>query len=190
VAFDPTTGEYTVIQNEPIAHLPGDNENNQAFTLTYRVTDSNGDFVDGTLNINVDDDTPTVTQNATAVVDDDNLAGGNAGGVNDDQPSNVSGTLGHSFGADGGSIAFLTTGAPTGFTYEPSGSSLLVKQAGTLVLTISLNTATGAYTITQNNPIDHAAGDNENNQAFTFSYRVTDGDGDTVDGTLNVSVGR
>ena len=94
----------------------------------------------------------------------------------------------HSFGADGGSIAFLTTGAPDGFTYELSGSSLLVKQGATLVLTVTLNTATGAYTMTQNAPIEHLAGDNENNQAFTIGYRVTDGDGDIIDGTLNISV--
>jgi T1SS-143 domain-containing protein len=81
-----------------------------------------------------------------------------------------------------------TTGAPSGFTYELSGSSLLIKQAGTLVLSVTLNTTTGAYTITQNNPIDHATGDNENNQGFTIGYRVTDGDGDTVDGSLNISV--
>ena len=188
VTLDPATGAYTVIQNAPIDHSTGDNENNQNFTLTYRVSDSDGDFIDGTLNISVDDDTPTVTTNATAVVDDDNLAGGNPGGSGDDDPANVSGTLGHSFGADGGSIVFLTTGAPAGFTYELSGSTLLIKQGATLVLTVTLNTATGAYTITQNAPIDHSAGDNENNQAFTIGYRVTDGDGDTVDGALSLSV--
>src|SRR6185295_10053634 len=123
--------------------------------------------------VNVDDDTPTVSSNAGAVVDDDNLAGGNTGGTGDDDPANVTGTLAHSYGADGGSIAFLTTGAPNGFTYELSGSSLLIKQAGTLVITITLNTSTGAYSITQNNPIDHAAGDSENNQAFAITYRVT-----------------
>ena len=103
--------------------------------------------------------------------------------------ANTSGTLGHSFGADGaGSIAFLTTGAPTGFTYELSGSNLLIKQGTTTVVTVTLDTATGAYTVTQNAPILHAAGLDENNQAFTLNYRVTDGDGDTADGTLAINV--
>ncbi len=188
VSLNPATGAYTVVQNNPVDHAAGGNENNQDFTLTYRVTAANGNFVDGALNISVDDDTPTVTDNASALVDDDNLAGGNPGGVGDDAPVGVSGTLAHNFGADGGSIAFLTTGAPSGFTYETSGSSLLIKQGATLVLTVTLNTATGAYTVVQNAPIDHAAGDNENNQAFTIGYRVTDGDGDTVDGSLSLSV--
>ena len=51
-------------------------------------------------------------------------------------------------------------------------------------MTVTLDTATGAYTVTQNAPIVHAAGLDENNQDFTLNYRVTDGDGDTADGTL------
>ena len=43
---------------------------------------------------------------------------------------------------------------------------------------MTLNPATGAYTVIQNAPIDHPGG-NENNQAFTLTYRVTDGDGDS-----------
>jgi T1SS-143 domain-containing protein len=140
----------------------------------------------------VHDDGPTVSANATALLDDDALTGGNAGGTGDDVDSaNTSGTLGHSFGTDGGSIAFLTTGAPTGFTYVLSGSNLLIKQGdstGPTVVTVTLNTATGDYTVMQNAPIMHAAGLDENNQAFTLNYRVTDGDTDTADGTLAINV--
>ncbi len=189
VTLNTATGAYTVTQNNPISHASGSDENNQAFTLTYRVTDGDGDTADGTLGIDVDDDTPTTAANSTVLLDDDALSGGNSGGTGDDADSaNTSGTLGHSFGADGGSIAWLTTGAPTGFTYEASGDDLLVKQGGTTVLTVTLNTATGAYTVTQNNPISHASGSDENNQAFTLTYRVTDGDGDTADGTLGIDV--
>src|SRR6185503_8940070 len=49
----------TVTQNAPILHVAGLDENNQAFTINYRVTDGDGDTVDGSLAINVDDDTPT-----------------------------------------------------------------------------------------------------------------------------------
>ena len=139
----------------------------------------------------MNDDTPTVTSNALVQLDDDALAGGIAGGVGDVSPdtANTSGTLGHSYGADGaGSIVYLTTGAPSGFTYEASGSSLLVKQGLTTVMTLTLDTTTGAYTVVQNAPIMHVAGLDENNQAFTINYRVTDGDGDTVNGTLAISV--
>ncbi|MGL6452248.1 type I secretion C-terminal target domain-containing protein, partial [Aeromonas veronii] len=102
----------------------------------------------------------------------------------------VSGILGHSFGADGaGSIQWLTSGAPGGYTYEAgSGGSLLVKQAGVTVLTVTLNSATGAYSVTQNAPIKHADGNDENNATFTLNYRVTDADKDSVDGSLTINV--
>ncbi|SEF55012.1 DUF5801 repeats-in-toxin domain-containing protein [Nitrosomonas ureae] len=189
LTLNTATGAYLVTQNAPIVHAAGLDENNQAFTINYRVTDGDGDTADGTLALDVDDDTPTVAANSLVKLDDDALAG-NPGGTGDDiDAENVSGTLAHSFGADGaGSIAYLTTGAPAGFSYVADGDNLLVKQGTTTVLTMTLNTATGAYLVTQNAPIAHAAGLDENNQAFTINYRVADGDGDTADGTLAIDV--
>ena len=178
-------------QNAPVKHAPGNNENNQQFTLGYVVTDSDNDTAEGTLLIDVDDDTPTVSENKLVQLDDDALANGIAGGVGDDANAvATSGTLGHSFGADGaGTIAWLNTGAPAGFTYESgTNGSLLVKQGGTTVLTVTLDGATGAYTVTQNAPVKHAPGNNENNQEFTLTYQVKDGDGDTANGTLTIDV--
>ncbi|KAE9633880.1 retention module-containing protein [Aeromonas veronii] len=191
VTLNSATGAYSVTQNAPIKHADGNDENNATFTLNYRVTDADKDSVDGSLTINVDDDTPTVSANAAVQLDDDALVGGIAGGTGDDPNAvNVSGTLGHSFGADGaGSIQWLTSGAPGGYTYEAgSGGSLLVKQAGVTVLTVTLNSATGAYSVTQNAPIKHADGNDENNATFTLNYRVTDADKDSVDGSLTINV--
>ncbi|MFU1544679.1 DUF5801 repeats-in-toxin domain-containing protein [Aeromonas veronii] len=191
VTLNSATGAYSVTQNAPIKHADGNDENNATFTLNYRVTDADKDSVEGSLTINVDDDTPTVSANAAVQLDDDVLVGGIAGGTGDDPNSvNVSGTLGHSFGADGaGSIQWLTSGAPGGYTYEAgSGGSLLVKQAGVTVLTVTLNSATGAYSVTQNAPIKHADGNDENNATFTLNYRVTDADKDSVDGSLTINV--
>ncbi|WP_429058647.1 retention module-containing protein [Aeromonas veronii] len=191
VALNSATGAYSVTQNAPIKHADGNDENNATFTLNYRVTDADKDSVDGSLTINVDDDIPTVSANAAVQLDDDALAGGIAGGTGDDPNAvNVSGILGHSFGADGaGSIQWLTSGAPGGYTYEAgSGGSLLVKQAGVTVLTVTLNSATGAYSVTQNAPIKHADGNDENNATFTLNYRVTDADKDSVDGSLTINV--
>ncbi|MFM5646585.1 DUF5801 repeats-in-toxin domain-containing protein, partial [Aeromonas veronii] len=191
VTLNSATGAYSVTQNTPIKHADGNDENNATFTLNYRVTDADKDSVDGSLTINVDDDIPTVSANAAVQLDDDALAGGIAGGTGDDPNAvNVSGILGHSFGADGaGSIQWLTSGAPGGYTYEAgSGGSLLVKQAGVTVLTVTLNSATGAYSVTQNAPIKHADGNDENNATFTLNYRVTDADKDSVDGSLTINV--
>ncbi|MGX1186231.1 hypothetical protein AB7M29_003910 [Pseudomonas sp. F-14 TE3623] len=158
------------------------------------VTDGDGDTSTDSVgigdDINFDDDGPGVSANSTVLLDDDALSGGNPGGTDDDVDSaNLSGTLGHDFGQDGaGTVAYLTSGAPTGFTYVADGANLLVKQGTTTVLTLTMVATTGAYTVTQNNPILHAAGLTENNQAFTINYRVTDGDGDTADGTLGINV--
>lgn len=162
--------------------------------VKWVVTDGDGDTSEDTVaignDINFEDDGPSVSANGTVLLDDDAL-GGNAGGTGDDVNSaNASGTVGHNFGQDqeNATVAYLTTGAPSGFTYELSGTSLLVKQGTTTVLTLTMVAGTGAYTVTQNNPIAHTAGLDENNQTFTINYRVTDGDGDTADGTLGINV--
>ena len=83
-------------------------EENQAFTINYRVTDGDGDTVDGTIAINVDDDTPNVSANSAVQLDDETETGGLAGGTDDVDPNtaNTTGTLGHAFGADGaGTVA-------------------------------------------------------------------------------------
>ncbi|HWI82286.1 DUF5801 repeats-in-toxin domain-containing protein [Ramlibacter sp.] len=165
-------------------------------TMTGKVTDGDGDTATASLNIGdllkFEDDGPSVSANAAVQLDDDALTGGNPGGTGDVTPdtANTSGTLAHSLGADGlGSVAYLTSGAPSGFSYEAgAGGSLLVKQGTTTVMTLTLNAATGAYLVTQNAAVMHAAGLDENDQAFTIGYRVTDGDGDTADGSLTVNV--
>ncbi|NSX06961.1 hypothetical protein HTX81_00015 [Pseudomonas lini] len=163
---------------------------NAVVTVTDGDGDTSTDSVGIGNDINFDDDGPAVSANSTVLLDDDALTGGNADGTDDDaDAANTSGTLGLDFGQDGaGTVAYLTSGAPTGFTYVADGTSLLVKQGTTTVLTLTMVAATGAYTVAQNNPILHAAGMTENNQAFTINYRVTDGDGDTADGTLGINV--
>jgi phage-related protein len=191
LTLDSATGAYSIVQNAPVIHAEGMDENNQTFTVAYQVTDRDGDQVTGTLNISTNDDTPTVLTNATVQLDDDSLTGGNAGGIGDVSPdsANTTGTLSHSYGADSnGSISWITTGSPVGFTYETSGSSLLVKQGATTIMTVGLDSLTGAYSVTQNAAISHVAGLDENNQAFNIGYAVTDADGDKVNGVLAVTV--
>ena len=182
-----TDGSYSYTRNAGTAGGVSD-------TFTYSLRDGDGDTDTATLTISIADATPVAAANAKAQLDDDALPGGIAGGTSDDVDSqNTSGTLGATGGDGALAFAFLTTGAPAGFTYVLSGSDLLVKQGGaggTTVLTVTLNPASGAYTITQNAPILHAAGDDENNQPFAISYSVTDVDGDAalVPGTLNISI--
>ena len=191
VTLDALTGAYTVTQNAPVMHPYGDDENDLSFEVEYKITDRDGDFAAGSLYIKVDDDSPEVRVNAAVQLDDDALAFGNPGGTGDVQPdtANLTGTLGHSFGADGaGSISLLTTGAPNGFSYEKDGDNLLIKQGGLTVITLTLNWATGAYSVVQNRPILHSAGMDENDVSFSIAYKVTDADGDTATGSLTINV--
>ncbi|MDK2759777.1 MAG: DUF5801 domain-containing protein [Sphingopyxis sp.] len=157
--------------------------------FTYTLRDGDGDTTTATLTISIADATPIVGSNAAVLLDDDALLGGNAGGTGDDANAvNTSGTLAGSGGDGALSFAFQTSGAPAGFTYELSGSNLLVKQGATTVLTVTLNPANGTYSVTQNAPINHPTGQDENNQSFTINYGVTDADGDAVPGTLSINV--
>ncbi|MGH8353380.1 MAG: retention module-containing protein, partial [Pseudomonas sp.] len=188
---DLAAGTYEFNLLVPLDHPGTSVEDDLGFQFDYTVTDSNGTTASGSLTITVvDDDSPAVSANQAVQLDDDALSGGIPGGGGDDPDAlNVSGTLSHSFGADGaGSVEWLTTGALAGFTYEKSGDDLLVKQGTTTVLTVTLNTATGAYSVTQNAAIAHPAGTDENNLDFTLNYRVTDRDGDSIDGNLLINV--
>ncbi|WP_028629719.1 retention module-containing protein [Metapseudomonas resinovorans] len=191
ITLDKFTGAYTVTQNAPILHANGYDENDLTFEVEYKIVDRDGDRADGSLYIKVDDDTPMVSTSPVVQLDDDALPGGNAYGMGDVTPdtANVTGKLGHSFGADGpGSITLLTSGAPDGFSYEKHGDNLLIKQGGLTVLTLTLNWATGAYSVVQNNPIMHPAGYDENDVSFSIAYKVTDADGDSATGSLVINV--
>ncbi|MBL0925740.1 MAG: hypothetical protein IBJ12_14905, partial [Sphingomonadaceae bacterium] len=178
------------------ARTPGGN-GGVSDTFTYVLRDGDGDTDTATLTINIGDATPVATANLIAVLDDDALSGGtpstagNIGGTGDTADNvNTSGILGASGGDGTLTRAFVTSGAPTGFTYELSGNNLLIKQGGVLVVTVTLNPTSGSYTVTQNAPILHASGLNENTQTFDIGYTVTDADGDVApsNGVLRIEV--
>jgi T1SS-143 domain-containing protein len=194
-------GIFTITQLHAIDHPTAGTEDDHSFVFNYRVTDFNGDFVDGTLGLTVDDDSPVVGQNAPVAFDEDALPDGNLGGVNDldnttNGPITATGILAHNYGADqAGTVLLVNTGAPTGFTYtvDVTGTILTVSQVQGVVsvdvLRVVLTDPTsGNYTITQLAPINHATGQDENNQTFTFNYTVTDHDGDTAVGSLVLTV--
>ncbi|MCJ9669507.1 DUF5801 repeats-in-toxin domain-containing protein, partial [Neorhizobium sp. SHOUNA12B] len=199
---DTATGAYSVAQVAPINHpqgtIPGFEDNVQ-FTVSYDVTDGDGDSVRGTISVNVDDDTPTVETNAVIQLDDDMLTGGNPGGVGDDVESQVlTGTLANHGGADGtASVLWAPNGLtlPNGFWYDLSADSKTMTitqlQNGSYVnvfqVTIT-DTATGAYKVEPLNPVAHGVAGSEDNAQVSFQYRVTDGDGDVATGTLTVNI--
>ncbi|MEP5938639.1 MAG: DUF5801 repeats-in-toxin domain-containing protein [Erythrobacter sp.] len=181
-------------QNDPVSPTTG------SIQLTAVITDGDGDKEEASIDLSdgivFRDDGPTSATTLTAFLDDD-TQGGNAGGPEDQNPdtSNTSGNFVASYGADGGTTALSLSGAPAGFQYISDGADgVLIQQfqdgAFVTVVTVALNADTGAYTVTQNANILHAddGQNDENEQDFTLSGAITDGDGDTVAISLNITV--
>ena len=195
LTLNPITGEFTYILTSPVdsGANPGTNTVNGVETFNYTATDDFGNTTTGTITINVIDDVPTVENNPLIRLDDDALPDGNPGGRGDNADSqNTTGTLAHSYGADGeGTILLSATGAPAGFVYTLNADStvLTISKGFTKVLQVTLaDTTSGDYTVTQLAPIDHRDGGRENNQNFNINYQVTDGDNDTANGRLSINV--
>ena len=207
-----TLGRISIVQYISLSH-PDPTSSDEYVSLADKltaaitVTDHDGDTVTSTIAIpadviTFDDDGPSTGANRVVWLDEDDLENGIGDSASGDNPArtplNADGTLNLDFGADGGTVAWLDTvdafGGGTGFTYDVDGTTgtltITQDQNGTdvVVLTVTLNQDTGAYSVTQDAPIVHATGDTENNQAFWLTYRVTDGDGDTEDGVLRVNV--
>ncbi|WP_348641936.1 DUF5801 repeats-in-toxin domain-containing protein [Mesorhizobium sp. B2-6-1] len=166
--------------------------------FTIKAVDGDGDSVTQSFTVNVADDVPAAAMNAQVQLDDDAL-GGNPDGTGDVTPdtAHASGTLGHTYGADGAGTTLLT-GATLpvagGFSVTSnSGTDLIISQMQNNVVVDVLkvhlaDTTSGAYTVTQLHAIEHPAGDDENNLQFGVNYTVTDGDHDTATGTLSIDV--
>ena len=165
---NPATGAYAVTLLDNVLHAggPNDEATDAVVNLGYVITDANGSTAPGTLTVAFNDDAPTAAVNASVQLDDDALAGGNAGGSGDIAPdtANTTGTLAHGYGADGAGTTLLTAAGsllPTGFTAVVSngGQTLTISQGATAVLRIQLaDTISGGYTVTQLAVIDHPIG--------------------------------
>ncbi len=106
-------------------------------------------------------------------------------GIDTEQPS-VSGTILHTTGADGGHIAWKLPDPVEGLTYMVDGQLLSILQGGSLILTAQFTGTTGGYTITQHNALQHHNG--LDLQSIKLPYRITDSDGDTAAGHINVTI--
>ncbi|MBP5077255.1 hypothetical protein HUS84_25490, partial [Pseudomonas chlororaphis] len=193
-------GAYSFTLLQPLDHPAGNDENDITLNLgsLLQATDKDGDTVTAAaekLVITIDDDTPTATGTAvTGTVDEDGLANGIAGGVGDvaGEATNASGSVTGIFqsGADGllnFSLSSDTSGLPAlssggvALVYSVLGDTLTAKAGAVDVFTFSLSAA-GAYNFALLKPLDHPAGNNENDITLNLGtlLRATDKDGDTV----------
>ncbi|WP_447776438.1 T1SS-143 repeat domain-containing protein [Pseudomonas chlororaphis] len=193
-------GDYSFTLLQPLDHPAGNDENDITLNLgtLLQATDKDGDTVTAAadkLVITVDDDTPTANGTAEAgTVDEDGLANGIAGGVGDvpgestTANGNVSGIfqsgadvpLSYSLSSDTSGLPALSSGG-VALTYSVAGDTLTAKAGAVNVFTFSLN-AVGAYAFTLLQPLDHAAGNDENDITLNLGslLQATDKDGDTV----------
>ncbi|WED44575.1 DUF5801 repeats-in-toxin domain-containing protein [Legionella cardiaca] len=203
-----STGAYSFNLLQPLDHAAGSNENDILINLgsMIRATDGDGDTVTAALNglvITVNDDTPIASSNTvSATVDEDGLAGGIAGGTGDvaGEAITASGSVTSLFqaGADAPLTYSLNTSTTAlenqelssggvGLSYTVNGNTLTALAGNVAVFTLTLNGSTGAYSFNLLQPLDHAAGSNENDILINLGsmIRATDGDGDTVTAALN-----
>ncbi len=194
VVINPANGSYTVTQLAPLDHAAGGDENNLDFTVTYSVTDVDDDSANGTLNINVDDDTPVISQPeqpfVPEVVLDESPVGEDEGG--DFAPAGLhsvtisfAGAFGSvSYGADGpGSSVYGLTlsaeGASSGLyalgAGGAQGEEILLYTVGNDIVgmigsdvyfTISADAASGEVTFSQSINIYHGSTESDDDTSY------------------------
>ncbi|MEH2513019.1 T1SS-143 domain-containing protein [Nitrobacteraceae bacterium AZCC 1564] len=182
VEVDPTTGAYQVTLLHNILHSAGDNAEAGDITvsLPYTITDSDGSHTTGTLQITFDDDAPTAHAGNAVSIDEtagvmigDNLLSGDSNGVGKD-----------ALGADGATVTHVKLPGSSQFeeisTWASDGHGGHTKDvAGVGVYTFN---ADGSWTFDPHSNASNA------NIDGSFSYRITDGDGDTSEATQTVTV--
>ena len=175
-------GEVNVAQYDSLEHPTSPNEHDESVNLTGKldavvtVTDGDGDVA-----------TDSTAIGSSIVFEDD---GPTAGNVDDDVseigPLVATGFLDFDFGADGGSITEISrdSDGDNDILVDPEGRLQIDGFIGTQLAgyTLSVNVNTGFYTYTLSGAL---TGDDI---VDVFNFTVTDGDLDTVEGTLTINV--
>ncbi|MBB4064454.1 DUF5801 repeats-in-toxin domain-containing protein [Gellertiella hungarica] len=171
--YDLARREITAMANNPILHADGGGTNAQSFSVTYTVRDADGDNLQKVLNVTVEDTVPVVTGNSVTV----------------SESATDPALLGSFSALDGfGSFSWGTPVLPSGFAASRSGESLVISQmqnnASVTVMVLTYDAVTGKVLASLRNPILHGNSD----PSFTFSFTVTDRDGDAVTQTVSMTV--
>ncbi len=206
-------GSYNFSLSAPLVHgTSGATEENLSINIGFQVTDGDGDTANGSLEIKVNDDVP-VASNVTVgtTLQDEGqtvFSGNSAEGASN--PTHVKGDSGVLFtaGADGvGSISFTPPaalqaihdvnghGVAENLTYATTtnedGSTTLTATGAVshaTVFTLTVNTD-GSYTFELSAPLAHGTNSaTEEDLSIKIGFQVTDGDGDTANGSLEIKV--
>jgi T1SS-143 domain-containing protein len=193
VTIDGTYGKLA-IDNSGAYTYTSFNTAEGADRFTYQIQDRDGDTATANLTLNVTDiDTIPDVGAAAGTVDETDLGPNVATGsvpVNfrDDAPGSVALNNTFSFGGAvaGGSLKSCGDAVTVSLV---GGSYVGIDADGVTVFTLTLDSATGAYTFTQFKALDHANPDNpDESLTLQFGVTATDSDGDTSAGSITITV--
>ncbi|WP_326914036.1 beta strand repeat-containing protein [Sphingopyxis chilensis] len=174
-------------------------------SATYTVTDGDGDTSTAPITFTIVDANVPTAGTTQASVDDDALLGGNpasmtgdlpdANGDGDNDQATFSGALNLDFGGDGaGSVSFAAMDGQTAMvgtemvTYDWNAGTLTATGPRGALFTVEVtDPATGAYTVTLLDNVLHTAQGDENDASATLGFVVSDSDGSTAPGTLEIT---
>ncbi|MBN8244123.1 VWA domain-containing protein [Nitratireductor aquimarinus] len=135
---------------------------NDVESFTYVATDANGNTVTGTISINIIDDVPSAVDPQHAIVG--NAAGAplvfyldNDGNVTDNYGADGAGSLRFASSLDDHASGLTSGGQPISYHLNGDGTVLEAKiggEGGTTVFTVTLNPASGTYTVDMDGTVD------------------------------------
>ncbi|WP_210327563.1 DUF5801 repeats-in-toxin domain-containing protein [Aminobacter carboxidus] len=169
------------------------------FNVTVR--DGDGDALSFPIHVDIVNGAPSAGA-ITALIDEDSLANGVAGGLGDTAgTATASGTLAFSFGPDGaaaidpinfspmhnlsvvdtGNVAVMSGGAALSYYWDSATDTLYgatnitsaANALATAAFKVTLNTSDGSYQYTQIKPLDHPGHDDPSSPATELSYEDT-----------------
>jgi hypothetical protein len=155
---DVSTGAYAFNLLAPVQHTVSGTEDDKTFNVDVTVTDVEGDPAVGSISILINDDTPI----ASDLADGGTYAEGSTGNV---VAADAVSALGISAGEDG------LQGTLQDIVFTGGQGNLFINGSGQLIYDAP------ASVLNQNGPVE-----------TTFSYTVTDSDGDPVTKTVTVSI--
>ncbi len=211
IKIDPASGEYWVILHHAIDHPDAGEagaDDPLSLFFDYTVSDADGDTATAKFEVNVQDSNVEARWTGAKTIDEADLG--------DPEKRTVTGTLKYNFGADlaglviglelnevkdsesGEAFDLSVDGKPVSFApaIAADGTLTLVGTADvggveTDIITVAVDQASGAYSITLHHTIDHpniGATGADDSLRLRFRYTVQDADGDTESATLRLHI--
>lgn len=184
------TYKFTLLQN--LDHPVVNSEDDLTINFGFTAKDADGDTVDGSFKVTVDDDSPIIVASLVqnGFVDEEHLPGGNDGdsypsgdlaAPNDDGDLTASGSLGVRFGVDGPAAITTSPGTPSVFNFNTGNLSV----DPNLTINAHFGIVSGAIAGGQNAPIVITA---TNGHPFELSsVKLSFAGGSTLDSKILVT---